>query len=263
MSDFTIKTYTRLLEAFKSSKYGFQTFEVFLHYPQPRSIVLRHDVDLNPGNSLRTARIEHELGIRGTYNFRIVPGSRDEGIIREIAGLGHEIGYHYEEMATYKGDREKAWEAFRQNLEKLRKVAPVSTICMHGSPRSRYDSRDLWKTYNFRELGIIGEPYFDVDFSKTLYLTDTGRRWDGHRSSVRDRVDDTRYRILKENGFPIRKTKDIIRAAGAGILPDRIMITVHPQRWHSAPLPWLGELLLQNTKNVVKRILNTTRLNQA
>jgi hypothetical protein len=26
---------------------------------------------------------------------------------------------------------------------------------------------------------------------------------------------------------------------GQGKLPDKIMINVHPQRWHDAPLPWV------------------------
>ena len=59
---------------------------------------------------------------------------------------------------------------------------------MHGSPRSPWDSKDLWKKYNYRDYGIIGEPYFDIDFSKVLYLTDTGRHWDGEKVSVRDKV---------------------------------------------------------------------------
>ena len=49
-------------------------------------------------------------------------------------------------------------------------------------------TRDLWKKYNYRDFGIIGEPYFDVDYSKVLYLTDTGRRWDGDKVNVRDRA---------------------------------------------------------------------------
>ena len=34
---------------------------------------------------------------------------------------------------------------------------------------------------------IVCEPYFDIDVSDVLYLTDTGRRWDGERSNIRDR----------------------------------------------------------------------------
>lgn len=60
---------------------------------------------------------------------------------------------------------------------------------MHGSPRSPYDNKEVWKKYDYRELGILAEPYFDIDFSKVLYLTDTGRRWDGERVSIRDKVE--------------------------------------------------------------------------
>ncbi len=32
------------------------------------------------------------------------------------------------------------------------------------------------------------------------------------------------------------------------------MFTVHPQRWHNNKLLWTKELLLQNSKNVIKRL---------
>jgi hypothetical protein len=47
-------------------------------------------------------------------------------------------------------------------------------------------------------------------------------------------------------------TKDIIRAAEAGKLPDKIMMTFHPQRWTDKPLPWVRELVWQNVKNIAK-----------
>jgi hypothetical protein len=255
MCDFTVKKYNRLLRGLLEQDYPFQTFHEFLEAPAHRSIVLRHDVDKRPRNSLVFARIERDLGLKGTYNFRAVPESWDVGIIREIASLGHEIGYHYENLATCGGDYDRAFEDFRRNLEKLRALVPVRTITMHGSPRSKHDSRELWKRYSYRELGIIGEPYLDVDFSKVLYLTDTGRRWDGSKVSIRDRVDPSMYLNLARSGHPIRSTDDIILAAKAGVLPGRIMINIHPQRWHQRPIPWLGELVFQNTKNLVKRAM--------
>jgi hypothetical protein len=129
---------------------------------------------------------------------------------------------------------------------------------MHGNPKSPFDSRDIWKNrqeagqeYNYRNLGIIGEPYFDIDFNKVFYLTDTGRRWDGWKVSVRDKVPEQQQWINK--GFVFHSTKDIIRAAQNNRLPNKIMITTHPQRWTNRPLPWLRELVWQNVKNVVKR----------
>ena len=42
--------------------------------------------------------IQNEFGICGSFYFRMVRGSFDEGIIHEMVRLGHEIGYHYEDM---------------------------------------------------------------------------------------------------------------------------------------------------------------------
>ena len=48
-------------------------------------------------------------------------------------------------------------------------------------------------------------------------------------------------------------TFDIIAAAEKGLLPDKIMINTHPQRWTDDPFQWTKELILQNCKNLVKR----------
>jgi len=36
---------------------------------------------------------------------------------------------------------------------------------------------------------------------------------------------------LLNNKYRFRHTKDIIDAAEGGLLPDKIMINMHPQRW--------------------------------
>jgi hypothetical protein len=54
-------------------------------------------------------------------------------------------------------------------------------------------------------------------------------------------------------------TKDIIRAAEAGKLPDKIMMTFHLHRWTDSPLPWIRELVWQNVKNVGKYLLVRAR----
>ena len=142
-----------------------------------------------PGNAFKMARLKDESEIRATYFFRTIPHTFKPEIIKEIADLGHEIGYHYENLTTCGGDLGLAIDDFRLNLEKLRKLYPVKTICMHCSPLSKWNNRDLWEKYDYRDFGIIAESYFDVDFKEVLYLTDTGRRWDGERVSVRDKVE--------------------------------------------------------------------------
>ena len=123
---------------------------------------------------------------------------------------------------------------------------------MHGSPMSKYDSRDIWKKYDYKKLGIIGEPYFDIDFSLVFYLTDTGRRWDGDKVSVRDKPVVSEKLKVKSEKFST--TYDIIKACLKNTLPPQIMLTIHPQRWTDNPLLWTKELVMQNVKNLVKRL---------
>lgn len=265
-----------------------------LHLPNPtppqQICILRHDVDRLPQNSLATAKIENKLDITGTYYFRIVPKSFDKSIIKQIADLGHEIGYHYEDVdtaskkSTVKSQKlstneilELAWTLFKENLEVLRSIAPVKTICMHGSPLSKYDNKLLWTKYDYRKLGIIGEPYLDIDWNEFGYLTDTGRRWNG--ISVRDKITSQNLKFkscaahgdqsLKEansilnnskrkqeivNRLPVFKsTLNIID--NIETLPNKIMIAVHPERWTNNWISWFEQLIWQGIKNFLKKNL--------
>jgi len=91
---------------------------------------------------------------------------------------------------------------FRVNLERLRELYPVKTVCMHGSPLSKYDNRMLWDRYNYRDFGIVAEPYFDLDFNEVLYLTDASRGWNNEKSTIRDKVDSS-FNIKPKSTFDI------------------------------------------------------------
>ena len=290
--DFTLNTYSAILSALSS--HPFQRYDEFCTAPAAQGIVLRHDVDALPQHALRFAQMQHRLGIQGTYYFRIVPASLHPEVMGKIADLGHEIGYHYEDVtlaaAAMGADKksikeperfreqllERAIESFATNLAVLRRHADIRTICMHGSPLSKWDSRMLWSRYDYRDFGLIGEPYFDTDFTRVAYYTDTGRRWDGDKSIIRDRPVKTTggwsnsgriqqsntagIRLAQIQPFPrFRTTFDIIQAARDGRLPGRMMFTFHPQRWHDQWRPWLRELVWQQTKNAVKYGLGAWR----
>jgi hypothetical protein len=286
--DFTYRKLGEILDCFLSSGYLFQTFEDFLNNPAGKSVILRHDVDKNPLHSLHTAKMEYSKGIRGTYYFRALRQSFDERIIKEIAGMGHEVGYHYEDVSLAakrqkaKGKRQKAGsllmpdmqdkktarqqdnmhiegelalfaiESFKENLARLRELVPVKTISMHGSPMSRWDPAILWKYYDYRDFGITGEPYFDIDFDKVLYLTDTGRKWNGDKSSVRDKVFQKNFFELKQS---LKFSDQIIASARRKELPEHTMITIHPQRWSDDLLSWSREYFTQKLKNWIKQMI--------
>ena len=257
-ADFTLKKYGELLRALVNDGYRFATFEQYCSnkstLTDEKYVILRHDVDLKADNSLVIARIEHDFNIQASYYFRVVEQSNQPEVIKAIANLSHEIGYHYEDMTVCNGDIGKAIAHFSEWLDYFRKFYPVKTICMHGAPRSKFDGRNLWKQYDYHAFGIIGEPYFDVDFSKVFYLTDTGRRWDGFNVSLRDKVPVYQDEWIRQ-GLVFHSTDDVIDAIEKEKLPKQLMMTTHPQRWTDRREEWLKEKATQSTKNMVKRLM--------
>ena len=259
MRDFSLDIYRALLETLLAKGYRLISYAEYLkgqrdNVQGTKYVILRHDVDLKPQNSLRTAQIEHSLGAKATYYFRVGKESNDPQVIKAIARLGHEIGYHYEDMSLCNGDVDKAYDHFTTWLAYFRQYYAVETICMHGAPTSKWDGKDLWKKYDYRSLGIIGEPYLDTDFSDVFYLTDTGRCWDGYKVSVRDKIPQYQDEWTAR-GLVWHTTKELISAIEHDQLPAHVMITTHPQRWTNNKSEWWKECVLQNAKNIVKRLL--------
>lgn len=251
--DFSLQIYSELLQTLKEAGYQFFTFEEwFKSKPTGKIVILRHDVDLKAINSLKAAQIEFEKGIKSTYYFRIVPQSNQPEIIRKIVNLGHEIGYHYEDLSLMKGDRNKAKNHFEKYLGYFRQYYPVKTICMHGSPVSKFDNRLIWNEINYRDYDVIGEPYFDFLNQKEVnYFTDTARMWDGDKYNVRDK----KMGLNKNYSKMVHSTFELIDWIKSSKNQYPVMITTHPQRWTDNKLEWFFEYFGQSVKNIAKRIL--------
>ena len=246
--DFLLKIYREMLDCFLCAGYRFTTFEGFLSYPFEKVVILRHDVDKRPDHALEMALIEKKLNIKASYYFRIVKESYNEIIMKKIAEMEHEIGYHYEDLALSRGDFSKAIDSFEKNLNRFRENFAVKTICMHGSAFSKWDNRLLWGKYDYKDFGVIGEPYLDIAFNNVLYLTDTGRTWNNRKISIRDKVD-------SQLDYPMKTTHHIKAAIKENKLPPKIMLNVHPQRWTNGLSKWCAELFVQRTKNIIKKII--------
>ncbi len=247
MRDFTIQQYTQLLDALLNSGATFQTVQEYATSPATQAIILRHDIDDRKEHARTFAQLQHQRGIKGTYYFRVVPQSFQKELIQEIESMGHEIGYHYEDMDFAKGNRQEAYKLFQIHIEQLRAIAKINTICMHGSPRSEYDNKDVWKDFSYQKHEIIAEPYLDFNFDQLFYLTDTGRMWDGKKFSIRDEIKTSKT-------WPVfHSTNDIITAIKDHALPLPVMLNFHPQRWTDDSVLWIKELLAQSLKNQIKR----------
>lgn len=252
--DFTLRKYKLLLITLLESGYQVITFEHFLcgKNVNDRFVVLRHDVDELANHALKIAELENKLGIKATYFFRIVKQSNNPDVIRKIAAMGHEIGYHYEDLSTAEGDYEMAIKSFEKNLNYFRNFYPVKTVCMHGSSTSKYDNRLLWSHYKLEKLGLIGEPYLSIDFTKIFYLTDTGYAWDGGKFATRDVVEN-------HFGLTFHSTEQIVESVKAGTFPQQAMILAHTL-WTDSLCVWMSLHLREFVRNNIKLMARDNRM---
>lgn len=247
MRDFTIEAYRQTLNAIKTA--GVKTLGVvkWVDKRPDSGILLRHDVDRKPQNALRIAQLENEYNISSTYYFRTAKGVFQPEIIRRISDLGHEIGYHYEDLSLAGGDYGRAKEHFSIHLEQLRAVAKVETIAMHGSPFSAYDNRDLWKKFKLADFGVVAEAFLSIDYSDVYYLTDTGRTWGQTKANIRDHVKNglvADVRTTFELALFIQKNTD-----------KKIALVMHPERWENHWLPWAGQRVADAAANTAKMVI--------
>lgn len=247
--DFTLDKYRELCSCLLENHYVPLTFSEYMENGNELSnkfAIIRHDVDRKPFNALRMAELENEIGVRSTYYFRY-PYTFKIELIKKIIDLGHEIGYHYEVLSKANGDYEKAKELFEKELGKFREIYDVKTICMHGSPLSKFDNRDLWKYCEFKEFGVLGEAYISIN--SINYFSDTGRTWSA-RNKVRD--------FMVGSNFKACTTNDLINLIKNENLSN-IYILTHPERWAANSAQWLYGIISDSIMNIGKSILMKVR----
>lgn len=251
--DFTIKKYEELCELV--SHKGIKTITVGEYLSSKiydgNILLLRHDVDKSPESALRMATVEKKYNIVSSYYFRNKKGVFNPGIIESIAKLNHEIGYHYEVMDKAKGDFEKAIEIFIKELAEFRQIYDVKTIAMHGNPLSKWDNRDIWSKYNFKDYGITGEVYLSIDYSKVLYLSDTGRNWSKGKHKVKD------YIPGGQVSLNIVSTDELIDFLPTSKQP--VCLLAHPNRWSANWYDYIYQWAFDSMGNIVKSILNPVK----
>lgn len=250
--DFTLSKFRQLCSAMKG-KYNFITMNEYVNADNKlpkRFVLMRHDIDRYAKDALKAARIEQEFGIRATYYFRSNKAVFVPDIIKEIERMGHEVGYHYEVLSIAKGDYQKAIKLFEDDVDKFKKICKLKTICMHGAVLSKYDNRDLWKYYDFRNFGLIGEAYLSAD--KNLnYFTDTGRGWNS-KNNLRDFLPGKTEQIFAGT------TDDLIELIESNKISN-FYISLHPERWKSNVVNWSLYWLQDFVFNSGKKVLTTVR----
>jgi hypothetical protein len=295
--DFTFETYGELLDAGLESGYEFLTVREYLATDDgelpDQFIILRHDVDRKPENALAMARLEAARGVPSTYYVRTIDKTFQPGLIRRIEELGHEVGYHYEDMDRADGDVAAAHESFSAELARMRALVSVDTVCMHGNPLTAHDNRDMWDadggaseaaaggtatdggaltgeaetTEGKSGTGVVasdehgGTPTFDTygllgEAYLSMDFEDVTYFSDTGRT-WRDGALKIKDHTMGEGDKRIQvDTTDELAALLRSGEVDRICALTHPNRWARTPGEWAIESAKDYAINVAKRGIN-------
>lgn len=254
MKDFTMEIYGDLLRFLIKEQIPVYTIRDWMENNHTTGVVIRHDVDRIPGNSFLSAQLEHELGIKTTYYFRAHPDSYRPEMMKAMSELGHEIGYHYEDLSVARGDIDLTGKLFRKNLEDFRRICPIKTCSMHGRPLSKYDNRAIWDHYNVSDFDLLGEAYRNIDYSQAYYLTDSGRSWNPNSVNMRDRAGS----LSVDPTVAPSSTADLMDFIGAH-RNNPVFLTTHPERWAVSSGQYYKSLVMDSLKNQAKRMLIAAR----
>lgn len=218
-----------------------------------RFAILRHDVDRRPQSAVKMAQLESSLGIKSTYYFRASEtGKFPVDSILAIEEMGHEVGYHFEELSRAGGEIDQAVQRFLLNLDAFRKVAPCRTISMHGAPLSGVNNQDLVRHLNLNAIGILADAVEGVQSHSPYYLTDTGGGWSANSSNLRDRLGVS----WPCHAFPHCREvfRNFVMNARAPVY-----ISTHPERWADTRMEFLFVWIKDKLVNLAKIFLKFTR----
>ncbi len=277
---FTFDSYRRLLDLIADCGYAIYGIEQILAarrdgtLPQSKYVAIRHDVDYFPNRAIAMAQIEAERKFAVTYYIRRRFFDADLELVRKIAGLGHQVGYHYEEVDTSQkapGNQigRDAVEFFIGSLLDIDKLGfPIRSVCAHGNPLTDVDNRQvvhllrdqeyvdqLALAYDKAEIAekiserLVGDASIDItgaDFD--LYIPDTGRF--NPKYNLKDHIDDCAIAGLSN--------LDDLRQILTGGKYPRVYMNMHPDRWSGDIATWLFDFAFDTAKNTLKRFLGKT-----
>jgi ribosomal protein S18 acetylase RimI-like enzyme len=174
MPAFGLASYEAVLDRFGAQGYAARVIPDLDAPEEPRPVLyLRHDLDLLVTSALPMAVAEAERGLRATYYVLLtgpynafVPEHRRA--LRELVGLGHEIGLHYDLRVEAEPPTRAELDRWVAALEGL-VGAPVRTISTHNPSLGGDDP--------FRSLPGLRHPHDPCDTRELVYVSDSRRRW--------------------------------------------------------------------------------------
>lgn len=175
--NFTFQSYSNFLTLL--SEEGYKITDYYDWEKYDKCTILRHDIDFDISQALLMAQTEYRQGIRSTFfvlltsNFYNIHSSTNRRMIKQIQGMGHTIGLHFDEMAYPEdiGNEERIEERIKEELNMLSEILSTDiTVYSYHRPSKAILNSDI------KICGAINS-YGELFFRKFKYLSDSRMHW--------------------------------------------------------------------------------------
>jgi hypothetical protein len=167
------RTYRQVLEQLLSIKgLSLQRIKEMrqVFHPEGITVGIRHDIDYDVVTALSLAKIEHALGVKGSYyvlhtapyygywkDEQFFHSQRCVDVLGEIQSLGHEVGFHNDCLHDLIQWGRPVEDTLRSELSFLRTHGlHIYGTSSHGS----YHNHQAANYEIFKEMSIQGRPFF-------------------------------------------------------------------------------------------------------
>ena len=222
--DFTLQGYRQLLEQLKSRWQILPLCHGFTEAFKPKSLLLRHDIDISPSLALPMAEIENSMGIRSTYFVALhlaynVHQPKNTNVIRTIAEMGHEIGFHYDSNLYPEDQRPLGrFALLDRHIQILQQISSSRVVSIARHNPSIAKEGDPFKT-------AVGyhNAYDERLLQDSLYISDSCGAWraGGLSPCWREPRPERIYLLIHAEQWAERTSED--RMARFEIMRDRAM----------------------------------------
>lgn len=184
-------------------------------------IFIRHDIDSDIKVARKMFEIEKKLNVRSTYYFRL--STFDKKLVQDILEYGSEVGYHYEEIATY-CKKNKIFDI--NNVKKEIKNIQFDFINNINYIESEYNFKlfSIASHGDFinRKINMSNEELFDDELKKNLNLIEA--------YSIEHMLDFRTSDCMPPKFFKLDPTMAIKQKK------KRVLLLIHTRYWENNPI---------------------------
>lgn len=227
--NFTYVSYAKMLSLLRENHYIISTYEDFQN--SNKCVILRHDVDFCLEAALRFAELEYKNGIRSTYfvllatDFYNLFHKKANDLIKEIRGLGHYIGLHFDETNYSISNKEELVHYVEKEVSLMSQALEmdIKSVSMHRPSK--------WLLEADVQFDSVINSYSKLFFHNFKYLSDSRMYW---QEDV--------YKTIQSNSF------------------ERMHILTHPI-WYGEEERTIKDIILHLIRDQKDRYYDNVRQN--